>query len=56
LCTPRVAADYKSGGGGGGGGETTAEKRLREFGTNYSRLLLEAERTGLLGTNDVMST
>jgi Zn-dependent peptidase ImmA (M78 family) len=45
-------ADFRRG-GGGGGGETAAERRLREFGDHYSRLLLTAEQTGLLGKQDV---
>jgi Zn-dependent peptidase ImmA (M78 family)/transcriptional regulator with XRE-family HTH domain len=47
------AADFKTG-GGGGGGETAPERRLREYGANYSRLLLRAEESGTLRTNDVL--
>jgi len=46
-------ADFKRG-GGGGGGETAPERRLREYGTNYSRLLLDAEASGTLKTSDVL--
>src|SRR5579862_264743 len=40
--------------GGGGGGETTAEKRFREFGPGYSRLLIDAERRGIVKSDDLL--
>ncbi|MFI6599141.1 ImmA/IrrE family metallo-endopeptidase [Nonomuraea sp. NPDC050536] len=38
----------------GGGGETTPEKRLREWGSLYPALLLEAEEQQRLSRNDVL--
>lgn len=46
-------SDYKRK-GGGGGGERTPEKRLREWGARYPRLLIDAEEQDLLTRQDVL--
>lgn len=49
----QVAADFKNA-GGGAGGATSPEIRLREWGNNYPRLLIEAENQDLLTRQDVL--
>lgn len=46
-------ADYKTK-KGGGGGETSPEKRLREWGSIYPRLLFDAEQNSLLTRHDLL--
>ena len=46
-------ADFKTK-GGGGRGETRPQRRLRQWGRTYPRLLLGAERDGLLSRQDVL--
>jgi Zn-dependent peptidase ImmA (M78 family) len=40
--------------GGGGRGETAPQKRLRQWGRTYSRLLLRAAEKGSLGRQDIL--
>ena len=47
-------ADFRKPGGGGGKGATSPEIRLREWGSRYPALLLEAEHAGLLQRQDLL--